>query len=259
MRPIYLSPHRDYRQQCFPRKGERRFQIVVEETDVSITVSEPFPSHLAESIEKRIFALRGEVKAWSLLYPAFRHSLLPVPLPEGDNASIPAIVRRMSRAADIAGVGPFAAVAGTIAQMTAETFADSVPDFIIENGGDIYIYSRQDRVVGLLPDPKSGVHIGVNVSASSCPVALCASSATIGHSLSFGQGELAVVRSRDGALADALATTFCNGLQQAGDVESVLARARKLSFAGLEGVFLQCGETIGIWGDMLLTSISSSV
>lgn len=251
----YLSPYRDYRQRCFARKGERRFQIVVEETDVSITVAEPFPPYLIENIEKRIIYLRGEIKAWTLLNPAFRYSLIPIPLPEKDSTSIPAVVKRMSYAANIAGVGPFAAVAGAIAQMTAEFFADSMPDLIIENGGDTYIYSRRDRVVGLLPDPKSGVHIGVKVSASSCPVALCASSATIGHSLSFGRGELAVVRARDGALADALATAFCNGLHQARDVEIVLSRARTFSSVGVEGVFLQCGEAIGIWGDMVLTSI----
>lgn len=153
------------------------------------------------------------------------------------------------------GVGPFAAVAGTIAQMAAESLVDRSPDLIIENGGDIFMYSRRDRVVGLLPDPESGVLIGLNVAASACPLALCASSATIGHSLSFGQGELVLVRSPDGALADALATALCNRLQGPGDVKAVVDYARRFVKHGLTGIFAQCGGAIGVWGDMELTAV----
>ena len=72
-------------------------------------------------------------------------------------------------------------------------------------------------------------------------MALCASSATIGHSLSFGQGELVLVRSPDGALADALATALCNRLQGPGDVKAVVGYARRFVKHGLTGIFAQCG------------------
>lgn len=110
-------------------------------------------------------------------------------------------------------------------------------------------------MVGLLPDPESGVLIGLNVAASACPLALCASSATIGHSLSFGQGELVLVRSPDGALADALATALCNRLQGPGDVKAVVGYARRFVKHGLTGIFAQCGGAIGVWGDMELTAV----
>lgn len=148
----------------------------------------------------------------------------------------------MTEASAIAGVGPFAAVAGTIAQMAAESLVDRSPDLIIENGGDIFMYSRRDRVVGLLPDPESGVLIGLNVAASACPLALCASSATIGHSLSFGQGELVLVRSPDGALADALATALCNRLQGPGDVKAVVGYARRFVKHGSPGFSPSAGS-----------------
>ena len=109
--------------------------------------------------------------------------------------------------------------------------------------------------MGLLPDPESGVLIGLNVAASACPLALCASSATIGHSLSFGQGELVLVRSLDGALADALATALCNRLQGPGDVKAVVGYARRFVKHGLTGIFAQCGGAIGVWGDMELTAV----
>ena len=195
MKGIHLDPHRGYRDRCAPRDGECGFQLVIAETDLRVTAVSPLPEGFREALAARVRALRGELEAWIVLHPAFRSSLLPVPLP--DAGTPPEIVRRMTEAASVAGVGPFAAVAGTIAQMAAESLSDRSPDLIIENGGDIYMYSRRDRVVGLLPDPESGVMIGLNVAASACPLALCASSATIGHSLSFGQGELVLVRSPD--------------------------------------------------------------
>ena len=93
--------------------------------------------------------------------------------------------------------------------------------------------------------------IGLNVAASACPLALCASSATIGHSLSFGQGELVLVRSPDGALADALATALCNRLQGPGDVIAVVGYARRFVKHGLTGIFAQCGGSLGGGGTFL--------
>lgn len=250
---IHLDPRRGYRERCAPREGECGFQFVVGESDLRVTAVDPLPEGFMDALSARVHALRGELAAWSVLHPDFRHGLVPVPLPEG--GSPPEIVRRMTAAAAVAGVGPFAAVAGAVAQMTAETLAPFSPDLIIENGGDIYMYSRRDRVVGLLPDPESGVVIGLRVAASACPLALCASSATIGHSLSFGRGELALVRAPDGALADALATAFCNRLQGPDDVRRVVELAKRYARHGVTGVFVQCQGAVGLWGDMELTAV----
>lgn len=250
---IHLDPRRGYRERCAPREGERSFQLVVEETDLRVTAVAPLPAGFFDALSARVRALRGDLRAWIVLHPAFRHSLVPVPLPE--EGTPPEIVRRMSLAAEAAGVGPFAAVAGAIAQMTAETLAPLSPDLIIENGGDIFMYSRRDRVVGLLPDPESGVTVGLRVAASACPLALCASSATIGHSLSFGRGELVLVRSPDGALADALATAFCNRLQGPEDVRRVVEEAKRYARRGLTGIYAQCRGAVGVWGDMELTAV----
>ena len=252
MKGIHLDPRRGYRERCTLREGECGFQLVIAETDLRVTAVSPLPEGFKAALAARVRALRGELEAWIVLHPGVRRSLLPVPLSE---SGAPEIVRRMTEAASVAGVGPFAAVAGAIAQMAAESLSVLSPDLIIENGGDIYMYSRRDRVVGLLPDPESGVLLGLNVAASACPLALCASSATIGHSLSFGQGELVLVRSPDGALADALATAFCNRLQGPGDVRDVVALAKRYARHGLTGIFAQCGGAVGVWGDMELAAV----
>ena len=79
-------------------------------------------------------------------------------------------------------------------------------------------------------------------------MSLCASSGRIGHSLSFGQGDLAVAAARDAALADAAATAFGNMLRTADDVPNVIDRAQRMQSHGIEGVFAQCGGKVGLWG-----------
>jgi len=243
MRKVHTDFHRAYRERCIPREHERTFQVMVEETDLRVTCAEDLSLPMLELVTE----LRSQIKAWIRLQPEFRASLTPVPVP----ANAPEIVRRMAAGAALAGVGPFAAVAGTVAQMVAERFAERSPDLIVENGGDIYMYSRRERIVGLLPDPR-GELIGVRVLPEDCPISLCASSASIGHSLSLGNGDLAVVRAADGALADACATALCNMLREAKDVERAVRRAKSMRSIGVQGVFLQCAERIGLWGNMEL-------
>ena len=243
MSKVHAGFFRSYRERCVPRENERTFQILVEETDLRVTCVEDLSLPMLELVT----ALRGQIKAWIRVQPEFRTSLAPLPVPAG----APEIVRRMAAGAEAAGVGPFAAVAGTVAHMVAESFVGRSPDLIVENGGDIYIYSRRERFVGLLPDPR-GEPVRVRIRPEDCPVSLCASSAHIGHSLSLGKGDLAVVRATDGALADACATMLCNMLREAKDVERATRRAESMRKAGVQGVFLQCAERIGIWGKMEL-------
>jgi len=243
MSKVYADFYRSYRERCLPRENERMFQVMVEETDLRVTCVEDLSLPMLELVTE----LRGQIKAWIRLQPEFRTSLTPVSVPAG----APEIVRRMAAGAEPAGVGPFAAVAGTVAHMVAESFAGRSPDLIVENGGDIYIYSRRERIVGLLPDPL-GEPIGLRVLPEDCPVSLCASSAYIGPSLSLGKGDLAVVRAADGALADACATMLCNMMREAKDVERALRRAESMRKMGVQGVFLQCAGRIGIWGNMEL-------
>jgi len=223
-------------------EDERSFQVMLEETDLWITCLKDVPEDLPQRILSLVRDLRAQIKSWSQLCPEFMHSLVPVPT--GQEA--PEIARKMAEAAWVAGVGPMAAVAGAIAEAVAENFSKYSREFLVENGGDIFMYSSRPRVVALLADPQSGGHFGLKLAAKDFPLAVCSSSSSIGHSLSFGRGELATVLSKSGALADAVATTCCNLLKSPADVQRALdAAARR---PGIEGVFVQgCGR-MGVWG-----------
>jgi ApbE superfamily uncharacterized protein (UPF0280 family) len=245
MIPVHLSPFRTYR--AARHDDLVPFQLVIEETDLWVAAREDLGLPMADHAR----FLRGQIKAYAAVHPEFLTSLKPLAAASRD----PEIIRRMCRAGQMTGVGPMAAVAGTVAQMLGEFFRERSPDLLIENGGDTYLCSTRERHIGILNMPDQAVRLCVPVAASEFPCSFCASSATIGHSLSFGKADLVVVRSRDAALADAAATALANALTGAQAMDAVLAQAQEWESIGLDGVFTQCEGKIGVWGKMQLTVI----
>ena len=243
----HLDPHRSYRLGGAASEGEIHFQVVVEQTDLLVVAGRD----LSREVRDVVVELRGQLSAYMLLNPEFRHSLAPV----AARAGAPEIVRRMAEAAAAVGVGPMAAVAGTIAELVALELRGLSPDILVENGGDVFMCSTKDRVVGLLADPANNLHLGLRIPASEFPVSLCGSSATIGHSKSFGHSDLLVVRSRSGSMADAAATALANRLHTAADLEAVMRHAGKLEKLGVQGVFAQCGGSLAAWGQLELVAL----
>jgi ApbE superfamily uncharacterized protein (UPF0280 family) len=245
--PRSIASARSYRTATRPRDGECAFQVMVEETDLHIVARR----HLAREALDAVHGLRSRLKAFILCRPEFGASLEPVDVPP---ASHP-VIRAMADAARACGVGPMAAVAGAVAEHVARALAPHTADVLVENGGDTYLVSTRDRTIALLADPSRGASLGVRIPAAEFPVSLCASSATYGHSLSLGRGDLVVVRSPSGVFADAAATALCNELRAESDVERILESAQGLARGEgprLEGVFVQCGQRMGAWGRMEL-------
>ena len=243
----HLSTHRAYRDAVRPREGETFFRVCVEQTDLLVVAETDLQAEIAAFVAQ----VRGELKNWIMFHPEFAESLEPLTVPE----SAPGIVRAMAENAALCGVGPMAAVAGAVAQAVGEEFAAQSPNILVENGGDTYLRSTRERVVALLAEPESGAMLGLRIEADDFPAAVCASSATIGHSLSLGNGDLVAVRARDARLADAAATALCNLLCDRGDVDKVLKEAERLAGHGLDGVFAQLGQTMAAWGKIELVAL----
>lgn len=243
----HLAAERGYRRRVTPGLGEAAFQVVVEQTDLLVVAR----SDLSSAIGSFLHALRGPLEAYIAERPEFLASLVPVPVP----AEAPALVRDMAAAALACGVGPMAAVAGAIAQAVADRFAPESPDILVENGGDCFLHSTRPRTVALLADPAGGPALGLALDTRDFPCSLCSSSASIGHSLSLGSGDLVAVRARSGALADAAATALCNLLRTRRDLNRVTRAAQALQPAGVDGVFAQLGGHIAVWGKMELAAL----
>jgi hypothetical protein len=251
MAKTYTSTDRFYRLPSLEsgESGEVSFQVVLEQTDLWIVASRDLRAEVLALVRD----LRGQLKSYILLHPEFQASLVPVPVPE----SAPAIVRDMAEAARACGVGPMAAVAGAVAQHVAEAFIPDSPDMLVENGGDLYLRSTRERVVGLLAVPESGLRLGLRLAPGDFPLSLCSSSGVVGHSLSFGRSDIVTVRSKRAALADAAATALGNVLKQARDLGPMLDLARQLGPVGVDGVFAQCQGKVAAWGKMELVALET--
>lgn len=243
----HLSADRAYRDSVRPQEGEVRFQVAVEQTDLLIVAEKDLQPEIASYVAQ----VRGEIKNWIMFHPEFADSLVPIPMPD----KAPPLIQSMIKAGNAAGVGPMAAVAGAVAQAVGDRFASESPNILVENGGDTYLHSTRERVVALLAEPDSGAMIGLKLEDGAFPVAVCASSGVIGHSLSLGTGDLVAVRARDARFADAAATALCNLLRSEADIDQVLRQAKELVKHGLEGVFAQYNDKLAAWGELELVAL----
>ena len=194
---------RDYRKSFTDRL--KWYNVCVEETDLMIGTDED----CSELILKTVRTLRKEIYAAIRDNGEFLTSLVPVEY-KGEG-----VVKAMVEAAKLAKVGPFAAVAGAINDMLAEKLMDKSKQIFIENGGDIYIKSDRDRLIGIYAGNSvlSG-KFAIEIEKDLFPVGVCTSSATVGHSFSMGKADAAVVISKTCAVADAFATAFCNRIKK---------------------------------------------
>ncbi|MFW5730412.1 MAG: UPF0280 family protein [Desulfonatronovibrionaceae bacterium] len=243
----HTSSERKYRTICSPRSGETAYQAVVEESDLYIISR----GNHARAVLKRLTTIRGWIKAYILAHPGFAESLEPVEYRE----PCPALIKEMILAGQMFNVGPMAAVAGAIAQDTARHISRVSSEALVENGGDIYIFSTRDRQVALLPCPEKGASLGIKVKASDTPCSICSSSSTIGHSLSLGRGSLVSVRAESGAVADAAATALCNMIKSRKSLHKLENKRSELEKKGIQGVFAQAGNDMLVWGNMELVMI----
>ncbi len=161
--------------------------------------------------------------------------------PESDDV----VVLRMASAAGRAGVGPMAAVAGTIAWSGIEAMKEAGAGCgVIDNGGDIALFSDRELLIGVhAGDSPLSDRLAFAVPPTSEVLGICTSSATVGPSISFGIADAVTVFSHDVALADAWATAVCNEIRP--DDTSVLHRVNPDEVTGIFSVIGEWNYSFG--------------
>lgn len=215
------------------------FQVAVKETDLFIGAERELIEEATRSIEK----FRTLVEEYVAEHPAFEKTFEPYNV----NGNAPAIVRRMAEASALAGVGPFASVAGAIAECVGKDLLKHSRQVVVENGGDIFIKSARDRVVGIYAGSSAfNEKVALKIRAGDTPMGICTSSGTVGHSLSFGRADAVVALSRSTPLADAAATSICNVVKNSAGIPEGLKLAQKIK--GVIGVLIIKDDKMGAWG-----------
>jgi ApbE superfamily uncharacterized protein (UPF0280 family) len=193
-----------------------------------------------ESIKRNRLELELYVRA----NPKFLYTLSPIAAPENS-----LVARLMALAAEKAGVGPMAAVAGALADLAVEDMIRVGCEVaVVEDGGEISAMSNRsvDVAVAAGEEPLSK-RFGFRLKEF--PIGVATSSGRFSHALSFGDAEAAVVFCRDAALADAAATAVGNVVRGEDTQAGIQAGInRGLSIEGVEGVLILFQGQVGTAG-----------
>jgi len=236
---------RNYRKRTRP-KGLFSFQVAVRETDLWVCAGRD----LKKETRDLVFASRHQLEAYIRSHPGFLHSLLPLK----EDPYAPPLVREMIRAAGKVGVGPMAAVAGAIAQQVGEGLLNLTDQVIVENGGDIFLKADRPLTVSIFAGTSPlSERFGILVPTRQMPLGVCASSGTIGHSLSQGIADAVCLLSASTALADSAATALGNRIKKKRDLESAAGWADRIE--GILGGVVILGDAMATWGDIELAEV----
>lgn len=240
-----MYQERSYRK--YMKTGELTgFNICEYESDLQIFTGK----NLEEEARKAVIKYRKDITEYIKADPGFLTSLSPVEA--GNNA--PDIILDMCRGAKLANVGPMAAVAGAVSKYVGQHLLRFTDEVIVENGGDIYVKSKKDRRILIYAgsSPFSN-KLALLVPGRDQELGICTSSGTVGHSLSFGKADAAVIISRDTVLADAAATAVGNVVKDKAAVEAGIEYA--MSLQGVDGVVIIAGDRMGACGDVNLIKV----
>lgn len=219
------------------------FDVLVKETDLHIRARR----NLKDEALAMVVRQRTLLENYITLHPDFLTALEPFAV---DN-NAPTIVKMMAEATAKAGVGPMAAVAGAIAELVGMELLKFSPEVIVENGGDIFLRTEKTRFIGIYAgnSPYTG-KLALKIEPEETPLGVCTSSGTVGHSLSFGRADAAIILSPSAALADAAATAVGNLVKEAEDMPRAIEFVREVE--GLTGIAVIKGDKMAVWGKINL-------
>ena len=193
-----------------------------------------------ESIKRN----RQELEIYVRANPKFLHTLKPIPAPEK-----PVVANLMALAAEKAGVGPMAAVAGVIADLAVNDMTcEGCEVAVVENGGEISANSNTPVDVALAAGEEP-LSKKFGFRLTDFPVGVATSSGRFSHALSFGDAEAATVFCKNASLADAAATAVGNLVKGENAAAGIRAGIDKgLSIEGVEGVLIIYKGKVGMAG-----------
>lgn len=236
-----MYEERFYRNLC---NLDYSFEICFNESDLFIWSDKKIDKDIAYDILKKHYLT---IEEYIKNNPAFLNSLSPLPYKK----DLPSIIKDMLKSSRIANVGPFASVAGAIAEYVGKDLLNYTEQLIVENGGDIFLKINEDKRIGVYLGKHFDVSLDtiiLKIKKKDKPFGIASSSAFIGHSLNFGNADLLTVITKDAILADAFATALSNRIKKASDVDAVLKYVKNNPL--IEAILIAFNNKLYIWGDI---------
>ena len=222
------------------------FGVSVKETDLWICADRL----LEDEAREYVFKIRGYIESYIQSHPGFLKTMKPWAV----SGPAPLIVREMAEAGIRADVGPMAAVAGAVAESVGKSLLAVSNEIIVENGGDIFLRLNRSFTYSIFAGKSPlSMRFGIRLDASGTSMAVCTSSATIGHSFSAGKADAVCVVSESCAVADAAATSICNQVSSDKEIQQAIDYGKLIE--GVSGIVVIAEGKIGIWGNVEIVQL----
>ncbi len=188
-------------------------KVELDETAATIAAEREFVAGAVQAIKKA----RADIVRKIVKDDFFLTTLEPYD-PDPDD---PVVIRRMCEASATAGVGPMATVAGVIAQEALEALiAQGCTHCWVDNGGDIALRIETPVTIEVFHEPGSHDAFALEFEPPEASLGVCTSSGKFGHSISFGNADVAVAIAVTAQLADAIATALGNRVENAASLKT---------------------------------------
>jgi ApbE superfamily uncharacterized protein (UPF0280 family) len=227
-------------------RGLYRKRIVIKQSNLLLISDTPQAISVALN---SIILNRKYLENYIKEHPEYRFSLEPIDVED----DAPKVVKLAAFSAELANVGPMAAIPGALAEMAVEDMVHQGSSVnLVENGGEIASISNKPINVGIYAgsSPLSG-RIGFQIAPQDSPIGIATSSATVSHALSFGNADAAIIVAKSAALADAAATAVCNAVKGS-DVEASIQYGLEVAetIPQIRGAMIIRGKYIGKFGKL---------
>jgi len=240
-----MIEQRTYRSQ-FSQQRFWSFVVNYKETDLWIGVDpDSFREEMKAVSFQKVIELRSVLEEYLLIDPIFGKTYEPHRV----EPNAPEIVRVMAEAANRAGVGPMASVAGAFSEIVGRCLMEQfeIQELVVENGGDIFLKINSNLLMSVYAgNSPLSEKIGIEIQASESTLGVCTSAGTVGPSVSLGITDATMIICRSAALADALATTFGNLVKTPEDVQTIINQTEQ--FPEILSAVIICQDKIGIRG-----------
>jgi ApbE superfamily uncharacterized protein (UPF0280 family) len=198
-------------------------KVEIEETAATIAAARDYIEPAVTAIK----ATRAEIERKIRRDDFFLTTLEPYN-PKDDDGRV---IHKMCKASSMAGVGPMATVAGTIAQEAMEAMvSEGCTHGWVDNGGDIALLLESAGTVEIFSEPDSGSACALELEPTDTIIGICTSSGRLGHSISLGNSDATVAVADNAILADALATAIGNRIAGTDSLKTCFD-----PFKGIEG------------------------
>ncbi len=240
-----MAKEHAYRKRVHP-KDLISFRVLIKETDLLVSSNKD----LSKQTRDRLHNYRSQLEDYIRSKSSFLSTLLPYP----EDPFAPVIIREMISATRMFGVGPMAAVAGTIAQFIGMDILKYTEEVIVENGGDIFLKTKRPVTVSIFAgNSQLSNELGLIIHPEQMPTGICTSSATVGHSLSLGISDAVCIVANKASIADAAATALGNRITDKFVPEREIESIRESK--DIRGGVVIIGKTMATWGEVELTHL----